>query len=234
MKKFLSAYYNKWYVPVLVAGIVGIACLFMIMIPYESILYASMILPFIAVLASFILGFIKLFKQRYLHGILQIVFTVIISLAGLTMAGVFLMFYPYDYYANNLEIPEGIDLNIPKDTLSLTCSNITDFEIGNDFQPGLYTYSFCYSARESGIVYLKAFEVTHEAPLSTKSMRQHSAISIMPSAKVIRYQLDGHFSIYEGDWGHPYAARFELWFRNENGQQRKLAQKNYKIEGWMR
>ena len=42
------------------------------------------------------------------------------------------------------------------------------------------------------------------------------------------------FTIYEGDWGKPYAARFELWFKPVNGgHERKLIEKNYKIEGWM-
>ena len=65
-------------------------------------------------------------------------------------------------------------------------------------------------------------------------MQQRSAIGVIPSSKIVHQQLDGHFTVYEGDWGHPYAARFELWFRNENGHETKLAKKNYKIEGWMR
>jgi hypothetical protein len=41
-------------------------------------------------------------------------------------------------------------------------------------------------------------------------------------------------TIYEGDWGKPYAARFEVWFKPDNGgNEQKLFQKNYKIEGWM-
>ena len=44
------------------------------------------------------------------------------------------------------------------------------------------------------------------------------------------------FTIYEGHWGKPYAARFELWFVSDNsgGQEKKLLEKNYKIEGWQR
>ncbi|MCW4470735.1 hypothetical protein OGH69_17315 [Flavobacterium sp. MFBS3-15] len=234
MKKFLSAYYNIWYIPVLTAAAVSIAGIFTLMIPYEAVAYLSTGLPFLALLVSFILGIIKLFKKQYLNGVLQFFFTALVSIIGIFAASIFMLFYPYDYYANNLEIPEDIDLNIPRDTLSLTCSDITDFEIGNEFQPGLYTYAFCYSTGENGIIYLKAFEINHEDPLSTKSLQQRSAISVVPSANVVRYQLDGHFSIFEGDWDHPYAARFELWFRNENGSERKLAEKIYKIEGWMR
>ena len=44
-----------------------------------------------------------------------------------------------------------------------------------------------------------------------------------------------HITIYEGDWGKPYAARFEVWFVPDSGSpQRKLIEKVYKIEGWQR
>jgi hypothetical protein len=43
------------------------------------------------------------------------------------------------------------------------------------------------------------------------------------------------FTIYEGDWGKPYAARFEVWFQPDSGaMERKLLEKVYKIEGWQR
>jgi hypothetical protein len=43
------------------------------------------------------------------------------------------------------------------------------------------------------------------------------------------------FTIYEGDWGKPYAARFEVWFKPDSkGPERKLAERIYKIEGWQR
>lgn len=43
------------------------------------------------------------------------------------------------------------------------------------------------------------------------------------------------FTIYEGDWGKPYAARFEVWFKPDSGkQERKIAERIFKIEGWQR
>ena len=39
----------------------------------------------------------------------------------------------------------------------------------------------------------------------------------------------------EGDWGKPYAARFEVWFKPGSGQrERKLLERTFRIEGWMR
>jgi len=53
--------------------------------------------------------------------------------------------------------------------------------------------------------------------------------------ELMTFRRDNHFTIYEGDWGRPYAVRFEVWFRpDNNGQERKLIEKIYKIEGWMR
>ena len=44
-----------------------------------------------------------------------------------------------------------------------------------------------------------------------------------------------HFVIYEGDWGKPYAARIEVWFVPDSGEdERKLIDRIFKIEGWQR
>jgi hypothetical protein len=51
----------------------------------------------------------------------------------------------------------------------------------------------------------------------------------------VRFSNNGTITIYEGDWGKPYAARFEVWFKgNEDQRERKLMEKVYKIEGWQR
>jgi len=44
-----------------------------------------------------------------------------------------------------------------------------------------------------------------------------------PTDSIIKFSSDTDFTIYEGDWGKPYVARFELWFKPDNGgQERKL------------
>ena len=49
------------------------------------------------------------------------------------------------------------------------------------------------------------------------------------------FAQDFGFTIYEGDWGKPYAARIEVWFRPDSGRtERKLMERVCKIEGWMR
>lgn len=144
-----------------------------------------------------------------------------------------------DTFADNLTIPEGITINIPTDSLSNTADGIKtelDFEICNYFQPGIFRYSVWIKDLEDGVIFLKAFEVTQEFPLSPENLRKRSTISVINSTSdITRLDLPDHFTIYEGDWGKPYAARFELWFKPKSGdKERKLLEKIYKIEGWQR
>lgn len=150
-----------------------------------------------------------------------------------------------DHWADNLKIPDNIVLNQPKgdgfnyirsDSVLNMKRTKTDFELYNSFQPGLYEYNFWTGKIESGTIYLKAFEITQEYALSEDRLPQRSAIKIYnPTDSIYRFGTTSEFTIYEGDWGKPYAARFEVWFKPDNGgQERKLFTKNYKIEGWQR
>lgn len=150
-----------------------------------------------------------------------------------------------DTWADNLKIPTNIPINIPIDLDfnehrpdSLTNSKITisDFQLYNSFQPGLYEYDFWTGKIESGTIYLKAFEITQDYALSTDRLPQRSSIKISnPTDSIMRFGTTSHFTIYEGDWGKPYAARFEVWYKPDNGgKEQRLFTKNYKIEGWMR
>ena len=85
-------------------------------------------------------------------------------------------------------------------------------------------------------MYLKAYEITREYALSTWNLPKRSAVIIYnPTNRIKKFGTSSLFTIYEGDWGKPYAARFEVWFRPDSGgEERKLFERNYKIEGWMR
>lgn len=103
-------------------------------------------------------------------------------------------------------------------------------------QTGTYEVAYSLNAGEPGLVYLKAFEITQGTPLSVYDLRADSETRMAWSADPAeRFSAKSEFMIYEGDWGQPYAARFEVWFKPDSGQdERKLAERNYKIEGWMR
>lgn len=235
MNKFLSNYSNKWYVPVLTSWLIGFICFYFITFRNEIVFYTALALPVISFLISFFLGIFKLFRKQYFNGLLQVVATTICSFIFLYFTSYFLMFYPYDFYADNLEIPENIKIEIPKDSINDSFEKPTDFKLYNGSQPGIYSYDICIDKIAKGIIFLKAFEVTKEDSLSAGKLKQRSSITVASSDSIRHYRLDDHFTIYEGDWERPYAARFEMWYRDDTtGKERKLTQKIYKIEGWMR
>jgi hypothetical protein len=110
------------------------------------------------------------------------------------------------------------------------------FQLLTGMQPGIYGVVYSLNPGEPGSVYLKAFEITKGTPLSVDRLEMASktrmAWSIDPSE---RFGERAGFTIYEGDWGKPYAARFEVWFKPDLGKnERKLAERIFKIEGWQR
>lgn len=110
------------------------------------------------------------------------------------------------------------------------------FELRNSFQPGLYDSILWANPGEPGRVYLRAFEVTRGTALSTESLRERSGewIGWSDDPEELFFS-NTHFTIYEGDWGKPYAARFEVWFAPDSGAPRRmLMEKIFKIEGWQR
>jgi hypothetical protein len=86
------------------------------------------------------------------------------------------------------------------------------------------------------MLYLKAFEVTKGTALSGDRLKERSNEWIGWSENPKELFLSNtEFTIYEGDYGKPYAARFEVWFAPDSGApERKLTEKVFKIEGWQR
>lgn len=189
------------------------------------------------------------FKRKWRKAILTfLVFCGIIG-AFFIYSVILLFAGPYfdgtDRWANDLTIPDNIQIEIPidfgfndrrPDSISNKQMTEMDFQLYNSFQPGLFEYDFWIGNIESGIIYLKAFEITQEYALSTNLLPERSTIKIHNSTDTIqKFGTTSYFTIYEGDWGKPYAARFEVWFKPDSGgKERKLLEKNYKIEGWMR
>jgi hypothetical protein len=109
-------------------------------------------------------------------------------------------------------------------------------ELTKSFQGGLYNARIRCNPGAPGRVYLKAFEITHddrlsEDPLATAT-NEWVGWSDDPAEQFLS---ETHFTIYEGDWGQYYGARFEVWFEpDDHSGERKLLERNFKIEGWMR
>lgn len=109
-------------------------------------------------------------------------------------------------------------------------------ELTNSFQPGIYDVRIWVNAGEAGMIYLKAFEITKGTPLSVGKLKARSNEWIGWSAKADElFFSNTHIALSEGDWGKPYAARFEVWFAPATGNaERKLLDRVFKVEGWQR
>lgn len=247
MKRILIFLFDKWWRPILF-WLVAVGLVFTsIIIGGHTFGNVSLILLGIALFGLIASSIFQLFNRRWIKGILT-GFLFGGTIIAFILYGILLFFIETvdgDKWADNLTIPTNIQLNNPIDLttdyrrpdsmLSVTNTN-TDLLLYNSFQPGLYEYTFYTGKIESGIVYLKAYEITQEYALSTDRLPERSSVRVYnPTDSVMKFRTKSNFTIYEGDWGKPYAARFEVWFKSDyGGQERKLFQKNYKIEGWQR
>ena len=145
----------------------------------------------------------------------------------------FLMFYSTDFFADDLEIPKNIKFEKPKDEIdTLTIQKENTFEIKNGSQPGIYEYYFLFNPKEKGKLYLKAFEITQNIPLSEERIKEKTIIEITPNDSLQLFHNE--FIIYEGDWGKFYGSKISVYFKPDNKPEQKLIDKNYIVEGWMR
>lgn len=111
----------------------------------------------------------------------------------------------------------------------------TYLTIWNSFQGGIYTYDFYYGPLSSGEIYLKCFEVTENLPLSEERIAESSKVLINSTSSFEKLVSRQEFTIYEGGWDDYYAARIEVWYRDAaTKEDRKLLEKIYRVEGWMR
>lgn len=109
-------------------------------------------------------------------------------------------------------------------------------ELSESFQWGLYNAAVRCNPGKAGRVYLKAFEITRNHPLSTDRLKSatNEWVGWSDNPKE-QFLSEAHFTIYEGDWGQFYGARFEVWFEPDDGSsERKILERNFKIQGWMR
>jgi len=245
MTKILTYCFDKWWRPVLffvLTALVMVSCEFTNEPILKDCSFLLLLLGFLGLIVSMIF---QLTKRRWLFAVLTTLI-ICVSLVALFFYSIALFWKDQsmpDTYADNLKMPTNIRVNEPlEDSVPANIAD-TDFFIYSSFQPGLYQYTFWTKRIDKGSIYLKAFEVTQNDPLSVDRLKESSSISVFNSTdSLIMFRMDkGNseygmpFTIYEGDWGKPYAARFELWFVPDNGgQEQKLLEKNYKIEGWQR
>jgi len=242
---FINTYIVKyWWLPTLISLfslIFGLA--------YSKFTIYAIFLPLIVVCLLFICGLIQLIYKKWIPGLLNLVVSVAVLTSAISSG--FLFFFAMaldsgDHFTDDLVIPQELEFDFPIDLADdegfelarpdfIEERDHLDFQLYNSFQPGLFEYDVWIETDVPGEVYFKAYEVSKEIPLSEGRLKDRSTIIIEATHDSIRkFSSKGHFTIYEGDWGDPYGARFELWFMPEGGEEYKLLEKNYIIEGWMR
>ncbi|MDR1516827.1 MAG: hypothetical protein LBS52_01790 [Dysgonamonadaceae bacterium] len=238
MAKFFNYFFGKNQTPILCWFIACLTFVLSEISQHKTFGDIAFIIFGIGLLVVLIFAIYSFTKKKWLAGSLSLAI-----FGGTIVAVIFYGFITFfieqhqpDNFATNLKIPENIPLEEALDTRSDSLSNETNFQLYNSFQPGLYGYAFWTTQIESGTIYLKAFEITQGYALSADRLSKSSSVKVYnPADGVMKFGTTSHFTIYEGDWGQPYAARFEVWFKPDNGgQERKLVEKNYKIEGWQR
>ena len=137
-------------------------------------------------------------------------------------------------------IPEGLEYYTPKaDSVDLatdvdSLDQTTYLQVRNSYQGGIYEYSFYYPSLPEGTIWLQCYEVTENYPLSKSRIRKKSTEHVRGTDHFACLVDCKEFTIYEGDWNKYYAARIEVWFKDKKGNKRKLLEKVYAVEGWMR
>ena len=108
--------------------------------------------------------------------------------------------------------------------------------ITNGMQGGFYFVFAHINPGEAGYAYLKVYEATRNTPLSAHGVKERSRkLMGWSNIREEKFHYNSRVTIFEGDWGTYYPARFELWFvPDSGGKERKLIEKIYKIEGYQR
>jgi hypothetical protein len=240
---FFKYCFEKWWRSVLFwlgTGFVLLAALF-----FESDIFQviAFVLFVVGSLSLLITSVYQLVKKRWWQAALTAFlfgFTCFISIAFILVA-LFITLEGNDGWADKLTIPPGItekplETRLRPDTTEMILKTQTDLQLYMDAQPGMFVYDLWLGKIAPGTVHLKAFEITQNYRLSPERLKQSSVMNIANLTDSIkRFPGKYTFTIYEGDWGKPYAARFEVWYRADGEKEEiKLLSKNYIIEGWQR
>jgi hypothetical protein len=122
--------------------------------------------------------------------------------------------------------------------------------IDDGFQPGIFRATAWVNPGARGVCFMRVFFTgkalpEHKIPeeLRGKPETALSAERVEAASRrlvgwgpepSVRFLYRGGLTVYEGDWEHAYPARFELWFRDEQGQEKRLDSTTRTIAGWQR
>ena len=208
---------------------------------FENIAVVFWLLTLIALVASWV---ILLVSKKWLKCLLSFVVSALVAASIVWVLWIpsvtESMFEGHDGFGKEHPIPEGLQYHLPQESYSgnesVDSLDIQDYlHIWNGPQGGIYKYDFYYPSLAAGDIYLRCYEATKNIPLSKERVKERSTVPIESTYSFSQVVDKKEFTIYEGDWGDYYAARIEVWHRDANtGKEKKLMEKVYRVEGWMR
>ena len=234
MEKFINRFW--WIFPALFA-----AAIFIIIKTTPTFWTISTLLAFVAMIVSwiFLLKFKKWWKCLFSFILAALTVTCFLYILSKAMTKAF---NPGpDNFGKEHSIPTWLDYNLPlEEGEELPCpvdstAQKTWLQIWNYIQGGTYVYDFHYPALEEGEIFLRCYEATGNIPLSSERISLASRVSVPSTTSFSRVVEKQRFTIYPGDWSDCYAARVKVWHRDaKTGNERKLLEKVYRVEGWQR
>ena len=226
--RYIKKYFTIWWIPIatnfLAIGIFFLGTLF----KRDWIIDLFLIVFLLNVVGTIISSIVQIIIRKWYFIFPQL------GLAAFLFYyfGIIMTYSPPDYYGAHKEIPENIDFSNPLDSLPTSEEfEKHDFVLINNFQPGLYLYQTDHKPIKTGHFYVKAFEINSNDRLSGERMELRSKVVVDNLEPQI---WKGEFTVYEGDWGDKYGSKMELWYQPSNGQEYKVEQRNFIIEGWQR
>ncbi len=140
----------------------------------------------------------------------------------------------YDHDPSNFDFQKPVEYLEYRQRDSLNKLNVTEPKIeiiGTGYT--VYDFYMWHQPREEGELYIKAFELTNNQQISKTKLDQRTK-NIVDTISETFLLYKGRTTIDEGTFEKFYPVRFELWFNPENGNEIKLTEKKYLIDGWDR
>ena len=242
MKRLILNYW--WVLPILLfLCLLGLFFLFTYEpTVLESIVGILMLLVLICLIVSWV---VLLVNKKWWKCLLSFALTIVI-ICILWLPLVMGAMTGPDGFGKKHPIPDGLEYNLPierseSDYLRNAFSSVEvdSLEMSSFLQVwgdgGVYYYDFYYGALPAGDIFLRCYEVTENCPLSEERLTDETTVHIKATFSFSKLVEKTRFVISEGDWDDYYAARIEVWHRDaKTGDEKKLTEKVYRVEGYMR
>jgi len=96
-----------------------------------------------------------------------------------------------------------------------------------------YEFYMWFKPKEKGELFIKGFELTENKQISKIKLYERT-LNLIDSISDNILLFKGETTIDEGTFEKFYPVRFELWFKTKDGNNKKITEKIFLIDGWDR